>query len=336
MTSAGRKAIWVAALLGVGWGAAGSLYAQAVTNRVVPLPREAMRPLPSPPVPEPLPPMGHSPVEFFRELLVMSPGERVKALADRPVESRRQILAKVREYLAYRPEQRELRLQVTELRWYLWPLMLHSPTNRAEQLARIPEPQRKLVADRLQEWDQLAPDVQTELRENEATLRYFTELSAASDVQKTNLANSISAPRRKKLEEGVRQLQAMPEEQRRKLLARFDRFFDLTPAEKAKALGSLSEPEQRQIEKTLRQYGQLSPEQRDQCIRSFAKFASLSLEERQQFLKNAEHWKLMTPDERQAWRELVSRLEFQPPMPPMPGGVMPRRPPMPPLATNRN
>ena len=98
--------------------------------------------------------------------------------------------------------------------------------------------------------------------------------------------------------------------------------------EKEKALKTLSEPERQQIEKTLQTFGNLGPEQRARCISSFAKFASLSLEERQQFLKNAERWKLMPPSERQAWRQLVR--ELPPPLPPR----LP--PPLPPLMQSRS
>jgi hypothetical protein len=73
------------------------------------------------------------------------------------------------------------------------------------------------------------------------------------------------------------------------------------------------------------------------------------VEERQQFLKNAERWKLMKPDQRQAWRDLVIRLSLQPPSPfsrdaaPLPSPPMPPNPPGPKalhikgaLATNQN
>jgi len=87
------------------------------------------------------------------------------------------------------------------------------------------------------------------------------------------------------LEKGIDQWQTLPEEQRRKMVDRFNQFFDLTSQEKQKVLGKLSDPERRQIDKTLRSFGALSPSQRAQCIQSFEKFAGLSLEERQQFLK---------------------------------------------------
>src|SRR5205823_9681934 len=87
---------------------------------------------------------------------------------------------------------------------------------------------------------------------------------------------------------------------------------ELTPQEKERALNTISEPERKQMEKTLRSFGQLTQAQRARCIRSFEKFAGLSIEERNQFLKNADRWKLMTPDQRQAWREVVSKIPMLP------------------------
>jgi len=107
-------------------------------------------------------------------------------------------------------------------------------------------------------------------------------------------------------------------------MARFDRFFELTPEEQQRACNTLSEPERRQIEKTLRRFENLSSEDRAKCLHAFDKFANLSLEQRRQFLKNAEMWKGLSPKERQNWRDLVDDLPVLPPE--LPG----LRPPMPP------
>jgi hypothetical protein len=53
----------------------------------------------------------------------MAPAERREFLANRSPEAQKLILAKVKEYEALRPEERDLRLWVTELRWYLLPLL---------------------------------------------------------------------------------------------------------------------------------------------------------------------------------------------------------------------
>ena len=259
------------------------------------------------------------------------------ALTNRPPEVRAQILAKVREYESLKPDDRELRLSVTELRWYLWPLMAGPATNRAALLLMFPKQYRELVKDRLQEWDKVPPDVQKELLGIEPTLRYFTELQGRGDAQRPQIVTNMTPEHRQMLQQGIQQWNAMSEEQRRNTLTRFNRFFELTPAEKERVLRTLSEPERQQIEKTLQEFGNLPPEQRARCIGSFAKFASLSLEERQQFLKNAERWKLMPPSERQAWRELVRKLP--PPLPPrLPPPLPPLPPPLPPRAmvTNGN
>jgi hypothetical protein len=284
---------------------------------------------PPPPPAPPAPPAVKSPVDLFRELLAMSPGERSRFLADRSPEARKLILAKVREYLSLKPDVRELRLRVTELRWYLWPLMNTDPTNRAPLLARIPEADRRLVQDRLLQWDVLPPNCQEQLLENEATVRYFTELQEQNGPRTPD----ISPARREKLQAGIVQWQALPENDRRNIADRFNQFFGLSEREKQQTLRTLSGPERRQIEKTLKNFSQLSPRQRAECIRSFEKFASLSVEERQQFLKNAERWKLMTPAERQAWRDVVNRVSpmmIMPPVVPMPPAMaMPPRPPAP-------
>ena len=75
----------------------------------------------------------------------MTPAERENYLTNRPPEIRARILAKVREYEALDPNERELRLRATELRWYLLPLLHESPTNRAARLAAIPDDLQPLV-----------------------------------------------------------------------------------------------------------------------------------------------------------------------------------------------
>ncbi len=181
MNLPGRRFYWVAALLGASQLLSISLLAQAVTNPPAPnlpnatAPRSVLSRPPAPPQPPPAVPLGRCPISFFRELLPMNPVERNLALTNRPPEVRAQILAKVREYESLKPDNRELRLSVTELRWYLWPLMAGPATNRAALLLMVPKQYRELVKDRLQEWDKVPPDVQKELLGIEPTLRYFTE-----------------------------------------------------------------------------------------------------------------------------------------------------------------
>jgi hypothetical protein len=259
-------------------------FSAAVTNLLPPLPPLSIAP---------------SPVNFFRQLLAMSPSERNRSLTNRPPEARARILAKVREYQALGPDERELRLRATELRWYLMPLLRTPPAERAARLALVPADLRELVNTRLTQWDLLPPPLQQEFLANDQTLHYFAHVAATN------------AP-------------ASPEQQN--IAGQFSQFFELTPAEKQQTLGTLSEAERAQMEKTLQSFEQLPPPQRRECVRNYAKFAGMSGPERAEFLKNAESWAKMSPTERQTWRDLVTHVPLWPPAP----ALLP--PPAPPAA----
>jgi hypothetical protein len=318
--------MWLLVTCALGAGCTVPLFAGTITN-AAPMPSGTGTTNRSP-----VPPMPvlKSPVDTFRELLAMRLPERKQFLTNRPPETQKLILAKVREYESLKPDERELRLRATELRWYLLPLMSLPPTNRAARLALIPEDTRKLLEDRLAQWDLLPPEAQEEMLDNELAARFFSQPNATNTIPR-----QISPERRAKLEAGIDRWRGLSEEQRRKTLSQFEAFFELTPAEQVKALNTLSDAERRQMEKVLESYAHLTPEQRTQCLRSFGRFTSMNIGERLQFLKNAERWKLMTPTERETWRQLVSLAPLMPHQrttPPLPPGV-PRRTTMP-LVTN--
>jgi hypothetical protein len=242
------------------------------------------------------------PVEFFRELLAMEPQEQEKALVNRA--NRKEILAKIAEYQALRerdPNQCELKLKATELRWYLQRVMEVPAAGRPGLLAGVPEKDRKLVEVRLRYWESLPVAVQRQLQTNEIARGYFS----LPPEQRNPEAPMPTDP-----------LFLMPGEQRQKILASFARFFDFTSEEQERVLRTLSEPERQQIEKTLKHFEQFSPARRADCVHWFGKFENLTPEERQQFLKNAERWKVMTPAERQEWKNLVGTLAIMPPFTP--------------------
>lgn len=137
--------------------------------------------LPAAPNVEALIPHPQSPVDFFRNLLAMTPVEREKFLTNRPPEIRARILDKVHEYLALDPNERELRLRATELRWYLLPLLRDAATNRPTRLANIPKDLRDLVESRLKQWDSLPAPFRQEFLDNERALRYFSYMEAKTN-----------------------------------------------------------------------------------------------------------------------------------------------------------
>lgn len=245
----------------------------------------------NPPLPVPPVPLMRSPVDAFRALLLLPAAERQAQLATRPVEVQKKLAEKIREYQALTPDERELRLKATELRWYLQPLLTGAATNRPAQLALIPENLRDMVAGRIAQWDKFPLSIQQMMLTNQAAPTYLVS--------------------------GIRtNLPPMPPPHfRNRLHERFQQLFELTAPEKEKVLVTLSEVERRQMEKTLATFAKLPKWQREQCVISFAKFTSLTLEEQQDFLKNAERWAQMTAAERQSWRELVSTAPKVPPLP---------------------
>ncbi|MGH7951090.1 MAG: DUF3106 domain-containing protein [Limisphaerales bacterium] len=274
-------------------------------------------------------PQYHSPVDFFRKLLAMAPGEREHFLTNRPPEIRERILDKINEYEALNPDERELRLRATELRWYLTPLLRESPTNRDARLAQVPEDIRDLVKARLMQWEILPPPIQDEFLENERTLNYFTH------VDSTNIPTADDGNHQELSGADQSRWNSLSENERKTIAAQFNQFFELTPMEKQETLNTLSDAERAEMEKTLQSFNKLPPTQRAECVQAFAKFAGMSAPERAEFLKNARRWSQMSPSERKAWRDLVAHVPEWPPLPM--AFIMPPPPKVhPTVATNHN
>ena len=269
----------------------------------------------------PAPPLPRSPIAYFRELLALSPDDREKTLLEKSEAQRKSLRAKLQEYVALKPEEREARLQATELRWHIRPLMELPPTNRPPLLSAVPADLRSLVEARLQEWDGLRPEVQKLVLENERFIRIFERLESRP-VDRDTTPGEAPSKRREELENALVRWQTLPVPQRQRMCEHFQRFFELAPDAKARTLSALSEGERRQMEETLQVFEKLPPAQRRLCISSFRKLAGMGPEERARFLKNAEQWKEMSPAERQTWRTVVAQL------PPSPPGVA--GPPLPP------
>lgn len=283
-------------------------------------------------------PVPKSPVALFRELLAMSPQERQAAIAIRPPDTQKRILEKLTEYEILPGELREQRLRETELRWYLRPLMDEPRTNRAARLAKIPAEERSLVQERLQAWDLVPQQLQQQWMNDDRIADYFAQIQSEPDQREVILSN-VPLDRRAELEQGLARWQKMSKDERQKALFGFNRVFELPPSEQETTPETVPNEERQQMEQTLAAYKNLSPAQRQQCIRSFEKLAAMSVAQRNQFLKNAERWSEMTPEERQKWRDLVNTAPI---MPPAPAGSLPRlpshserlAPPPPAVATN--
>lgn len=270
-----------------------------------------------------------SPVQYFRELLAMGPGERERALSKESAEKKQIILAKIKEYDWMSPDERELRLRMTQMRWYLVPLLKSSVAERVKLLSRIPSEDRPLIERRLRMWDQIPVQVQREFLENELHLGYLLKWHGSTAAERSRLLESFPSGRREKLERELDKWNSLPEERRNEMASRFNQFFELDEREKSKIIETLPQVDREQLQRAIKALEHIPADQRKQYLMAYNRFAEMSAEERKQFLKNAERWETMPETERNAYRELVRRAPA-PPLPPPLGEV---RPPFPPPGT---
>ena len=183
--------------LGLGLGLAGLAHADltvsppapgTTTNQFRPADRSTVANL-IPPAPQAI-----SPVAMFRRVLSMSPRDRESFLTNRPPEMRTALRAKIQEYLAMDPDDRELRLRATELRYQLVPLLRLKPADRGPRLAMVPDDLAPLVTSRLADWDQLSTNLQQEFLANDHTLHYFSHVETATPASGDNAAAAQLKP----------------------------------------------------------------------------------------------------------------------------------------------
>lgn len=269
----------------------------------------------------PMPPLPLSPIEHFRQILAMTPEERAKAMEFRSPKARQFLEAKLKQYEALRPEERENRLRTLELRWHLVPLMKMAPSNRVARLETIPERDRGLVRDRLALWDKLSVELQRDVLVCEPAIAAFvgpeTRLS-------TSAAGSPLTPQQQEnINRSTAYLNSLPLGKRSDIYRSFQEFFELSEREKARTLDSistLSEAERQQMEQALQAFDRLPRDQREQCIEGFQKFSALTPRQRDEFLRSAERWEAMSAQDRKIWRSLVARKAVPAP-PPLPPGA---------------
>jgi len=283
------------------------------------------QPLPGPSPVAPAPIAGQnttlvSPISQFRQLLAMSATDRDRDLSKRPESQRKILRAKIEEYQLMPSEMRDLRLRQVELRWYLVPLMRMEPGQRGTRLAAIPVDYRKIIGERLEQWDLLPPPIQKEALESEITRNYLIRLESSSHTEREAMLTSLPMERRSQIEQELARWQSLTARQKQTRYARFDDFFELNPQEKQKVLGALSNEERQQMQNVLERFKNLPRDQRQHCIESFHKLASLTPEQQDEFLKNVERWQALSQDERESWREMVNAL------PPLPPGFFPAAP----------
>jgi hypothetical protein len=256
-----------------------------------------------------------SPVVYFRSILGMTPAERTNALASKPAEFKKAVLAKVEEYQALPKEIREARLRETQLRWVLETLMNRPPSGRAALLGGLGPADRALLEERLRRWDEMPADKQKAFLENASFLDFYLGWLASSLAERQAALNSLSPSRRQEFTNELARWQTVPETERQRLCDQFHQFFEQSREQQRETLTSFSAADRQAMTAALTHFSVLSPAQRKACIDSFQKFATMDPEERNQFFKNADRWEAMTSDERGLWGALVQKYPIQPPMP---------------------
>jgi len=258
-------------------------------------------------VPPALPPR-QAPTAVFRELLAASPTERERQLASRSPSARHLIESKLREFETLPPGQRELRLRVAELQYFLSPLLRANPGSRPELLAQAPTDLRPLLEERLKAWDRLPTEKHHDLLDSEKSLSWFVRLQSSNAATITNLLAKIPPAKRLELESRLSRWKALTPDERIQKTADFQRFFKLSDHQREKVLGVISPAERQGMEATLARFAELPPDQRARTVQGFRQFLSLTATERAEFLQSISKWKQMTPTERAAWRDMVAQI----------------------------
>ena len=305
----GRSVGWAFMLATLGWaeGVKGADSELKVSPVSAPPVSRAFPQMSPPPLP---------PVAQFNRLLNASPGERTNQLVGKSRSARDLILqelAAVDAMSSADREQRILRLRMAQLRFYLVPLMRAEGSQRAEQLARVPEIDRALLEARLEVWDRLPARERSEVLESEATLQLFVrQASARAATEAENRGfRAVVSPEVANAWDNWRKL---PDGERSRREEKLRQFFELSADDQTQVLGMLPDRERRRMDLTLKQFSGLAPKEREQCVRNFDQLARLPESGREEFLRNAAKWQAMSQAERDAWRRLVLP---EPPLPPI-------------------
>jgi hypothetical protein len=273
--------------------------------------------IPKPPTPVLMPPIPPSPVDQFRQWLRMPETEREASLADYPEPKRVVLRQKLQAYAVMPADQRERRLRMLELSWYLRPLMEVSLEQRGDYLKMIPARLHETIASRLEKWDGLAAETRREILASEdardLVTRYFVQVRR-TPVSAPDL-HPLDEQQRASLRDALKRWNEMSQSQRERVGEHLATFFDLSAADQQRTLARLSDAERQEMQKTLEAFARLSAQNRRAVVESFQKFATMAPEERGAFLRNAARWQQMTAQERETWKRLVNKL---PPMPPEP------------------
>lgn len=281
----------------------------------------------APPTPQlPPHPLTHpsaykSPLDSFRKLLAMDAEQRMAELAKRSESSAKVLTRKLAEYDAMEPGLRELRLQATELGYYLYPMLTRPKPQREISLKHMPKKFAGLIRVRLEKWDQLPQDLKDGILQNQwmmhAVLRYGPKFASTAFAEK--LPPSVS----RKVEKHIAAWQSLTPEKRQKLLRSFNSFFSLNSDEQERVIARLPEYQRAKVFATLGEIQRLPVTSREECMSALQRFIAMDAKQRMAFFHNAEQWRKLSELEKKSWRTVVREFAKPAPseMPPLPPGM---------------
>jgi hypothetical protein len=275
-----------------------------------------------PPVPEAAVLKVRASLEQFQRLLAMTPEERGKALAVKPERTRNYLANELKRYDAMTGEERRTALQAERVTYYLRELVRRPANEWTNALPAIPEEDRIPVEARLRRWDQLTPELQKAVADNERTLRYTLQLEGSSQPEHAPVPPALPGAAEQSWETRIEKWRSLPPEHRQQMFNQFGKFFELSPKEQGRVLETLPAKERQETLKSLEALEKLPPDQRNACLESFDKVVGKSDSSAASFVITVQRWQAMSAEEKEVWKRLTKVLP--PGLEPPPPGYIPR------------
>ncbi len=271
------------------------------------------------PTPPALPEVKDSPIRHLQNLLKAAQDERNQLLNQHKATTRAFWQRKLSEYSAMDPVERDQKLREAQLHWYLL-LILRTPTeNRETKLIQIPQADRGLIENRLNDWHALPETMQIDIMTHLPVLSYFGRLSSLKpEARKKAMEESLQTGNRPDMNSSA--WGNLDASQRRSMYLAYQKFFTLAEEKRQRVLAKVPMPQRLNIQSKLTQLENLPPEIKQKCLEALEKYAEMTPNERISFKTNAARWKQMPASEHAVWKKVVKKW---PPLPPVRTRAMP-------------
>ena len=262
-----------------------------------------------PALPPPTPPPVVNPVRRFQELWKLDAGGREAALTGKTEWQQRYLRERLAEFDTLAPTEREVRLRLMELRYYLLMLVRTPPDQRTERLKEVPAKDRDLLAERLQDWERLPANQQKELIENETMLSHLSWFETGSAEQREASLRAWSPQTRQEFEADLYRWRGLQQAERERMTRNFNRFFDLSNRQKQEStLDRVSEADRANVSVPWPRLNNcldrpVQVPRGAQSVRWNDGGRTIPVS-----LQNAARWQSMSPEEKRVWRQVATHI----------------------------